>query len=370
MNLKETLRNKYSVLVVIDLLMMVLLMANLTLIIFDWIFTIGFVNTLFANHLPDFYAFYDTYIHQNFYTIDLVFVIIFLCEFTLSWILSIIQRIYSKWFLYPIFHWYDLAGCIPVGSLRFLRILRIFSILVRLQNLKVIDLTSTYLGKRLKKYYAIIVEEISDRVVVNILEGVQDEISNGGPVLDNILARVIRPRQELIVEWASRRIQHVVDNEVLLKKEEINAYVKKLISESLKKNDELKALEQVPFVGKKITETIGHAISGVINNIIDQALADMASYRNRLLISESTNMILNSIEHKDGDTSLNKIFTDIPVEVIEIIKEQVMIKKWKLKEAAERGADEAEKSSIEFLMTDFEGTETIRDSDGFTEKQS
>lgn len=370
MKIRETLKNKYSVLVVIDVLMMLLLIANLTLIVFDWIFTIGFVNFIFADYLPDFHAFYDTHIHQNFNAIDLVFVIIFLSEFVFSWVISIIQGIYSKWFLYPIFHWYDLAGCIPVGSMRFLRVLRIFSILVRLQNLKLIDLSNTYMGRKLKKYYAIIVEEISDRVVVNILQGVQEEISEGGPILDNIIKKVIRPRQELIVDWASGRMRHVVDGEILSRKEEINQYVKKLISESLKKNDELRTLEQVPLLGKRITDTIGNAISGTINNIIDQALTDMASYKNRSLISESTNMILNAIEHKEGDSALDKIFIDVPVEVIEIIKEQVMIKKWKLKEAAERGLNEAEKSGIEFLMTDIDPEETIESEGGLNRKLS
>lgn len=370
MKIRETLKNKYSVLVVIDVFMMLLLIANLTLIIFDWIFTIEIVNSLFADYLPDFHAFYNSNIHQNFHAIDLVFVSIFLIEFVFSWIISIIQGIHSKWFLYPIFNWYDLAGCIPVGSMRFLRVLRIFSILVRLQNLKLIDLTNTYLGKKLKKYYAIIVEEISDRVVVNILEGVQEEISEGGPVMENIIQKAIRPRQELIVDWVSGRIRHVVESEILSKKEEINQYVKMLISESLRKNDELRTLEQVPLLGKRITETIGNAISNTINNIIDQALTDMASHKNRSLISESTNMILNTIEHKDGSTDLDKIFTDIPVEVLEIIKEQVMIKKWKLKEAAERGLNEVEKSGIEFLMTDIDPGETIEAGNGLNEKQS
>jgi hypothetical protein len=368
MKVRETLKNKYSVLVVIDVLMMMLLIANLTLIVFDWIFAIGLINSLFADYLPGFHSFYDINIHQNFYAIDLVFVIIFLSEFVFSWVVSIIQRIYSKWFLYPILHWYDLAGCIPIGSMRFLRVLRIFSILVRLQNLKLIDLANTYLGRKLKKYYAIIVEEISDRVVINILEGVQEEISDGGPILDNILKKVIRPRQELIVDWTAGRIRHMVDSEILSKKEEINTYVQRLISESLRKNGELRTLEQVPYLGKKITETIGNAISGTINNIIDQALTDLASYKNRSLISNSTNMILNAIEHKDGVTVLDNIFIDIPVEVIEIIKEQVMIKKWKLKEAAERGMNEAEKSGIEFLMTDMDPRETIESEDGLNER--
>ena len=150
MNLRETLKSKYSILIVIDIIMMILLLANLTLILFDWLFSILFLNELLSKYLPDFYKFYDETIHQRFHAIDLVFVLIFLSEFIFSWILAVIQKAYYRWFYYPILHWYDLAGCIPVGSFRFLRVLRIFSILVRLNNLKVINLAKSYVVIKLK----------------------------------------------------------------------------------------------------------------------------------------------------------------------------------------------------------------------------
>ncbi len=352
MNLRETLKNKYSILVIIDVVMMLLLVANLTLILFDWMFGIDFFNKSIERHTPDFYAFYNTHIHQNFHRIDLVFVTIFLSEFVFSWILAIIQKAYYKWFFYPILHWYDLAGCIPVGSFRFLRILRVFSILIRLNNLKVINLSNSYIALKMKKYYGIIVEEISDRVVVNILEGVQDEIEEGGPVVENIIRDVVRPKQDLLVEWISRRIERAVQSDVLKKKEEISVYVKELISDSLSKNDDLKTIEQLPIMGRKIVETIENTISDTINNIIEQALLDLASQKNRLLVKETTDVIIKSIEYKDENAELNKVYTEIVMEVIDVIKKQVLVKKWKLKEEAEKGQNETEKGSIEFLMTD------------------
>lgn len=332
--------------------MMLLLLSNLTLILFDWTFSVNLINGIIEQYLPQFYLFYDSNIHQIFESIDLVFVMIFLSEFVLSWILAIIQKSYYKWFFYPILHWYDLAGCIPIGSFRFLRVLRIFSILVRLNNLKVIELSKSYVVIKLKKYYGIIVEEISDRVVVNILEGVQDEIVEGGPVVDDIITKVIKPKQDLIVEWISSRIEHAVEQDVLKKKEEISAYVRQLISESLSKNEELKTLELVPVMGKKITEAIQKSISNTINDIIEQALLDLASYKNKLLIKETTDVIIKSIEFKDEDAEVSKIYSDIVIEVIDIVKKQVLVQKWKLKEQSEKGIDETEKDSIEFLMTD------------------
>lgn len=336
MHIKEALKSKYSILVFIDIFMMAVLIVNLSLILFDWIFTISFINQFLQINLPDFYSIYYEYVHLNFKIIDFGFVVLFICEFIFSWILAIIQKIYFKWFFYPFLHWYDLLGCIPVGSFRFLRVLRVFSILVRLQNLKIIDLTNTYLFSVFKKYYGIVVEEVSDRVVVNILEGIQVEIATGGPVIDQIINDVIKPKQHLIVEWISLRLENALERDVLVRQPEIEQYVRSVISESLGKSTELKVIEQLPLMGKKITETIQNAISDIINNIIEKALTDLASYKNRDLVNDATNLIMNSIEHKDEDARLNDIFKDISIEVLDIVKKQVQVQQWKEQEIPQK----------------------------------
>jgi len=352
MNKKANLKVNFYVAIVIDIIMMILLIVNLSLIIFDGIFTIGIINDFLQKHTLTFYNYYYHHIHLNFNTIDLFFVIAFLSEFLLSWILAVVQKVYYKWFFYPFLHWYDLIGCIPVGSLRFLRILRVFSILIRLQNLKIVDLSKTYLFTKLKKYYSIVVEEVSDRVVVNILEGVQEEIEEGGPVVDIIINKVIRPKQDILVEWISRRLEYALERDVIIKKQELDEYIKELISESLAKNEELKTIGQLPLMGKMITDSIENAISNIINDILDKAISDLASYKNRELIRDTTDVILNSIEFKDEDSKLNEVFKDISIDALEVIKKQVEIQKWKLKEEASNSIPESEQQNIEFLMSD------------------
>ena len=330
MNFKEALKNKYSILVIIDFIMMILLIINLSMILFDWLFIIPAINHFFLTTTPDFFHFYNDTIHKNFATIDIAFVTVFFAEFLFSWILAIIQKVYYRWFFYPIFHWYDLVGCIPVDAFRFVRILRVFSILVRLQNLNIIDLTNTY-------FYRVL-EEVSDRVVVNILEGVQDEINSGGPMIDNIINEVIRPRQEILVQWFSRRLEFIIRQDILIRNDEIKDYVKTLISESLEKNKEL--------------QTIEDSISQTINDIINKTLTDLASEKNKSLVNDTTNAILNSIEYKDDRDEINQLFKDISLDVIEVIKKQVQIQKWKQKEESEKNMDTVERKNVEFLLTD------------------
>ena len=336
----------------IDVIMMLLLLLNLSLIIFDALFTINFVGTTLQKYTPGFYQYYYEQIHLNFHTIDLYFVSAFLTEFAVSWILAIVQRTYYKWFFYPFIHWYDLIGCIPVGSLRFLRVLRVFSIMIRLQNLKIIDLSKTYIFKKLRKYYGIIVEEVSDRVVINILEGVQEEIEEGGPVVERIINDVIRPRQDVLVEWISRRLEYALQRDVIIKKDELDLYVKEVISKSLTENAELRTLGQVPVMGKVIKDTIENTISSIVNNVINNIIKDLASYKNRELIKDTTEVILNSIEFVDQDTRLNEIFKDISVDALDVIKKQVQVQKWKLKEEETKEASETEKQNIDLLMSE------------------
>ncbi len=352
LNFRAVLSNKFLIQVFVDLLMICILIANLSLIVFDWIFSVRLVNALLQAYLPVFFNLYQLNIHEHFQTIDLAFIVIFLSEFVFSWAYAIIRRTYSKWFFYPFFHWYDLIGCIPIGSLRFLRALRIFSILIRLQSIGVIDLRKTAVYSQFKKYYEIIMEEISDRVIVNILRGVQDELQDGGEVIDRIIDRVVKPRQDVITIWISRRIEHSLSIGVLSRKQEIHDYVNEVVNAGLQKNQDIRALSQVPVIGKIIADSIEKTISNVINNVIDTIIADLGSQKNKVLVQDISEMVMDVFEYKEGDVNLDKLVTEVAIEVVEEVKKQVKVKKWLARQQAEKGMKESEKLGLELLMAD------------------
>jgi len=339
MKVQNAIKNKYSFLVLVDLFMMVLLLANLVLIIFDWIYSVDFINRALEAYLPAFQSFYEHYIHVNFQVIDLTFVSIFLAEFFFSWALAIIKHLHHKWFFYPFIHWYDLVGCIPVGSMRFIRVLRVYSIVVRLQNMGVIDLKKTSLYAYYRKYYDIVMEEISDRVIINILVGIQDELKDGGKVMDRIITNVIKPRQQIITEWISNRIQHALIVGVRAKEVEIHEYVQNVVAISLQKSSELKAVSQIPIMGKVIAESIEKSISSIINNAIDTIITDLGSPKNQILMNEVSTVLIDLVQFKEENKKLNALINEVAFEVIEEIKTQVTVKKWMLKDQANKNGD-------------------------------
>jgi hypothetical protein len=341
---KKALQERNLFFVLIDFLMMGLLVLNLALIIFDWIFVIPLINAFFASELPTFFTFYKTQIHTNFFEIDMAFVAVFLIEFLISWIVAVGRKTYHRWFFYPFIHWYDVVGCIPLSSFRFVRILRMFMILYRLQQLQVIDLSKSFIYATIKKYYEILVEEVSDRVVTNIIEEMQEEISRGGPVLDTIVGDVLRPKQTLIVDWFSRRIGDAARINFDRRKSEVQSYVKDTIGEAFQKNDVIKKVERVPMIGKGLSETLEQSIGNIIFNIIENAMADLASDRNRPVVEEATDIVFGAIETRDDD-QLHGIVLETLIEILEVVKtEMVQVKRWKLRELAETNEKAANKS--------------------------
>lgn len=338
MKLSKILKNRNVEIIILDLFMLGLLMINLGLILFDWLFITETLQNLLSRYTPDFYFFYESHIHRNFLIIDLGFVTIFLLEFSLRWFLAARRHIYHRWFFYPFIHWYDLLGCVPVLSFRFLRVLRVVSIIIRLHKLQIIDLTKTYLFEKGVKYYNILVEEISDRVVVNIIEGVQEEIRQGTPVTNRVLREVISPQKDFLVEWIARRVQKVSADAHHAYHDEIKEYVERRIGEAVDKNREINTISQIPVFGSIIADNLEKAISDIVFNVINGAIEDLASANNKGVIADFTDITLETLLSVEEDLQLDQITKNIFLQSLELIKGQVKVKQWKVKEMAEQEA--------------------------------
>ena len=330
--MKDWLSRREIKIVIVDLLMMAILTINLLLIVFDFIFSSVYVQQFFQTYLPAFHDWYDINIHKNFFTIDLYFVAIYVVELTIRWIIAIRRQTYHRWFFYPFARWYDVLGCIPIGSFRALRILRVISIVVRLQRLEIVDITRTYIYKKLSKYADILVEEITDRVVVNIIDGMQEEVRSGGQVTDNIVERVVRPQKEALVEWLSHRVQKVSEHNYAGYRDEIRDYVNTRIKKAVDENQEIQTIHQIPVVGTALSGKLEHAISDIVFNVINGSMADLASSKNKVLVDELTDIVFEAVLLQEEDSKLNDIVVHTIVESLEIVKDQVKVKQWKLRE--------------------------------------
>jgi hypothetical protein len=319
-------------LLVVDLLMILLVIVNLFYIVVEWHFSFELVRNLLKTHLPAFHDWYDSTLHRNFLLYDIWFVSVFVIEFLIRWFFAIYHKRYHKWFFYPFLHWYDVLGCIPLGSFRFLRIFRVASMVLRLHKMEVIDLRQSYLWRIFDKYRAVVVEEISDRVVVNVLEGVQDELKHGNPVVGKILNEVLRPQKEFLAEWLSHRIRAVGEHNYERHSERLREYVNRKVADAVRSNREVRDIASIPLVGSTITGKLEKAVAEITFAVVHGMMLDLKSEESVSLISELAEVSMEVMLVEEEDSQLNAIAMDMVNQSIEIIKDQVKVKQWQLKE--------------------------------------
>ena len=332
----ETERRQTFLELVVDVVMLVLIIANLTLIIFDWMF----LNPSFRSFLQwvstDFYTFYDENIHANFFLIDLTFVSVFVAEIVVRWGLAIKRQTYDKWWFYPFAHWYDVIGCIPVDSLRALRVLRIFAMIPKMQRLGIVDLKQTIFYDKYAKYRDIVTEEITDRVILQILGGVQDGVQTHHPVTDRIVKEVIAPREKELMNAIAHRIQEATASSYAPNRERFRKYIEERVERAVDENEEITRIAQIPGVGRPISDLLERAISDIVFNIIDDIFHDVTSLENDEVVSRVATSSTHALLRPRYDPRLNTLLQEMVEESFELIKQQVSVKQWKIKEMQER----------------------------------
>jgi len=314
---------------VVDIIMIFLILFNLLWMGFDMAFTTKFFRALIFEISPSFHSFYYDVIHPDFLLYDLIFVAIFLAEFVLRWGYAIHHKKFNKWYIYPFYYWYDLVGCIPLQAFRALRLIRIVSLAIRLQKKGVIDVTQSWWYLIAMKYYYIFVEEVSDRVTVNVLSGVQAEVKAGSPILEKIINDVVLPQKDVIADWLDERVKYASANVYVNKKEEIRNYIALGVKEAVANNKEIADLEKIPVFGKQIARTLESSISDITYGVIEKSIIDLAREDSSELISEILDISLRTLLHPTADSKFEEAVTQMTIESIELVKDEVKVKRWK-----------------------------------------
>ncbi len=312
-------------LITADLVMMVLLLLNLLLILFDWLFQSAAFRGFLESVWPFLHDFYAANIHDDFILYDLIFIGIFLTEFVIRWIIAIWYREFSRWYYFPFVHWYDIIGCIPLAGFRFLRLLRVVSIGIRLHQRGWIDLTKLPIFDQLAFLINLFIGEVTDRVSLRILGNIRHELKDGTPVIGKIAGDVIKPRQDILIEWVSARIRTAATQGYAMHEDEIRNYVMHRINEAVEQNQELKQIEAVPVMGRYIVGQIEGAISDIVFNVIHGIIADLGSDRNREIIDDISEMLFypDEADQAENMEMLNLQVADIISESLGIIMERI-----------------------------------------------
>jgi len=322
-----------TTLLIVDVAMLVLLVVNLSWLIFDSLFAARWFAGAVEHVSPTFHDWYATSVAPDFWRYDLVFVAIFLTEFFVRWTIAIRRERYLRWYFYPFLHWYELLGCIPVLGFRVLRFLRIFSMLVRLNRLGVINLKDTEVGRFVHTYYDVFVEEISDRVVLSVLDRVQAELGSGQPLSHRIVDEVVLVRRHELVEEIGLQVDDILRRNYDLNKDDIHAYLDARIRYAVEHSEAVSRLGRIPVFGGRATDMLERSVSDIARNLVETAIADLRSADNRLVIEDIVRAVIDVlVDHGDR---FHATTNDMLIDAIDILKERVRVQRWRerMKEA-------------------------------------
>ena len=313
----------------IDLTMLTLVIINLSWIIFDSLYGFTGVQSLLATVLgQNLVDWYGSYVHDWFFMYDLAFVSVFITELLARWAYAIKQKTYSHWLVYPILHWYDVLGCIPIGELRWLRVLRVIAVVLRLQKMGVIDYTQWGIYQLFARWFNIIIEELSDLIAVKILAGVQQEIGSGEGLDKKIIERVVVPRKALLVDVITQRVAKLIGTVYEGSREDLEAYIKSAVSQAMHRNPEIRTIEAIPMLGTAVGKIVHHTVNDVVCRSINNAVGGMQSPAFRDLVADITDAVLADVRGGQQASSDNEINAAL-VDLIEVIKDEVRIQRWK-----------------------------------------
>lgn len=328
----EKQKERETLWLTIDVVMLALIVANLIFLIVDWGFASPVVQGQLQTYLPAVYTWYNETIHQRFVVIDLVFVAIFVTEILVRWGIAIYNQRYHRWFFYPFIHWYDVLGCIPVGSLRSLRLLRIIAMIPKMQRLGLLDLRNTAAYQTFDKYREIVLEEISDRVAVRIIDGLQDEIRGSHTVTERIGREVIAPQREALIEAVTHRLQEATAVAYGSHQEDFQNYLNEVIAEAVDRNREISTIASFPGVGRPIANLLERSISDIVFNVVDRMVADACSLENDKVMAQVTSVSADALLSPKYDERLNRLARSVVLQSLDVIKDHVQIQQWKKKE--------------------------------------
>ncbi|GHB32385.1 ion transporter [Salinicola rhizosphaerae] len=309
-----------------DVAIVVLVAINLGLLLFDSLYLIPPLNSAFHAIAPDLHDLYDRTIRANFFEIDLCFVGIFMLDVLLGWIIAIVQRRYVRWFFYPFVHWYDVLGCIPLAGFRWLRVLRVISLMIRLQRLGVIDVTHWWLYRFYRTYYGVLMEELSDRVAVKLLSDLQDEVRHSDHLTQRISQEVIQPRKQALVDEVAARLERTIDKSYAENHQQVHRYVAALVSRTLEENAELKRLRRLPM-GDSVAESLERSFSNIASRVVHEAIDGLRSPQFHSLLADLVGSGIDAWLRVDKTT--DKVTQQVLIDMLGLLKEQVAVQRWK-----------------------------------------
>lgn len=318
-----------KIFLIYDMFMMAVIIINLLTIGIDK-FLLSHIGFFVAETIKQSYWIieYRQHIHPMILNLDEWFTLFLIGELLARWAISIIYNHHRRWFFFPFVHWYEILACLP--SFRALRLLRAVAIGYRLYQLGYNVIPKSWL-KIGFFYYSMILEELSDKIVLTVLDGVERELKSAAPH-HNLVQDLVDQHRQMISNAVAEVLQNNLANALQQQRQTIVDNVGQIVSRSITQTPELHSLLRlIPVIGSRIEQQI-QTIGQHLGENITQGLLDpfIQSNSSNQLANPALNTSANYIGQIKIDTpELEKLVESMVYSSIESIRTQVKVQHWR-----------------------------------------
>ncbi|MGC3818424.1 preprotein translocase subunit SecA [Acinetobacter sp. G11] len=310
-----------------DIFMMVLIIINLFCLSANAILMSDFGGWLFDFiHLPELLQFYRNSLRPWVIITESWFTSFLVIELLVRWAIAIIAQHHKRWFFFPFIHWYEILSIIP--QLRFLRLLRAGAIAYNLyqHGYKVIP-DAWY--RRAKFYYHMLLEELTSRIVLTVLDGIKRELSTS-TTHKKLIEDLVAHHRDMFATALADILQESLGKELQAQKIMIAENVGDIVNRAIEDTPELtQLLRLIPIVGGRIEQQI-QSIGQRLGENITLGLIEPFAYGHKneknLAYLEISNKI-SQIQF-ENNTHVEKLVESAVFESLEAIRKQVKVKQW------------------------------------------
>lgn len=337
---QATLHNSvaWRLFLIYDIFMIVIIIINLLCLAGNAFLMSNFAAWLFEQiKLTSVLTFYKTDLHPWVGITESWFIIFLIVELCIRWFISIVQKHHQRWFFFPFIHWYEVLAITP--QLRFLRLLRAWVIAYRLHELGYTVIPES-LRKKIKFYYGVVMEELSDRVVITVIDSVRSELDTSS-THRKIIHDLVDHHRQLFAQALSEILQESLAGELRLQQHAIALNVGQVVNQAIEDTPELtQILRRLPIVGA-ILENQLQSIGQRLGENISMGLIKPLTQGSTEQPNQTYTLISQKISEINIDNQpLEQLVESAVYESLAALRKQVKIKKWQLELNLETQAKE------------------------------
>ena len=311
-----------------DIFMLVIIIINLFCLCANAFLMSHFGNWFFNEiQLLEVLSFYKDSLHPWVIKTESWFITFLIAEFSIRWLIAIIHKHHPRWFFFPFIHFYEILAINPY--LRFLRLIRAGIIAYRFHEMgyKVIP---DNIMKKVLFYYRVVMEELSDRVVLTVIDSVKYELATSSSH-KKIIHDLVDHHRDMLARVLAEVLQESLAIELKKQQTNIQQNVGQIVRQAIEDTPQLtQLLRLIPIAGSMIENQIQN-IGQQLGENITMGLIQPFTQGTPEQPNATYTLIAEKISQLNIDNqSLADMVESVVNESLEALSKQVKIKQWQI----------------------------------------